>query len=90
MSYGVGCRCGSDPVLLWLWRRLAATAPIGPLVQEFPYAVGMALKKKKKIKEMSKSGRYGEKKKKKKKKKRPKKLLENFWKLNLKILSFTC
>ena len=25
---GVGRRCGSDPELLWLWRRLAATALI--------------------------------------------------------------
>ena len=23
MSYGVGRRCGFDPTLLWLWRRLA-------------------------------------------------------------------
>ena len=22
MSYSVGCRCGSDPALLWLWHRL--------------------------------------------------------------------
>ena len=29
MSYGVGHRHGSDPVLLW--QRLAATAPIRPL-----------------------------------------------------------
>ena len=27
-SYNVGCRCGSAPALLWLWRRLAAAAPI--------------------------------------------------------------
>ena len=26
MSCGVGCRRGSDPVLLWLWRRPVATA----------------------------------------------------------------
>ena len=25
---GVGCRCSSDPELLWLWCRLAAIAPI--------------------------------------------------------------
>ena len=30
MSYGVGCRLSSDPELLWLWRRLAAVAPIRP------------------------------------------------------------
>ena len=48
MSCGVGHRCGLDPVLLWLWRRLAATAPIGPLVQELPYATEEALKENKK------------------------------------------
>ena len=46
MSCGVGCRHGSDPTLQWLWHRLAATAPIGPLAWELPYATGMALKKK--------------------------------------------
>ena len=30
-SCGVGHRHGSDPALLWLWCRLAATAPMGPL-----------------------------------------------------------
>ena len=30
--------CGWDPALLWLWRRSAATAPIGPLAWEPPYA----------------------------------------------------
>ena len=38
MSCGVGHRCGSDPVLLWLWRRLVSTAPIRPLTWEPPYA----------------------------------------------------
>ena len=28
MSCGVGCRCSSDPTLLWLWCRLAAIYPI--------------------------------------------------------------
>ena len=28
----------SDPALLWLWRRLASTAPIRPLAWEPPYA----------------------------------------------------
>ena len=28
MSGGLDYRCGSDPALLWLWCRLAATAPI--------------------------------------------------------------
>ena len=43
MNCGVGCRRGSDPALLWLWRRPMATAPIRPLVWEPPYAVGVAL-----------------------------------------------
>ena len=38
VSCGVGCRHGSDPALLWLWRRPAATAPIRPLAWEPPYA----------------------------------------------------
>ena len=45
MSCGVGHRCGLDPALLWLWCRLAAAAPIGPLAWEFSCAVGSALKK---------------------------------------------
>ena len=28
VSCGVGCRCGSDPALLWLWCRPAAAALI--------------------------------------------------------------
>ena len=43
MSCGLGRRHGSDPVLLWLWRRNAATAPIGPLAWERPNAMGVAL-----------------------------------------------
>ena len=42
VSCGVGRRHGSDPALLWLWRRLAATAPIRPLAREPPYAAGAA------------------------------------------------
>ena len=38
MSYGVGCRRGLDPELLWLWHRPAATAPITPLAWKPPYA----------------------------------------------------
>ena len=34
MSYGVGYRRGSNLVLLWLWYRLAAVAPIQPLAWE--------------------------------------------------------
>ena len=57
MNCGVGRRHGYDPVLLWLWCRLAAVALIRPLAWEPPYAVGAALKRQK-----------GKKKKKKKKK----------------------
>ena len=45
MSCGVGCRCGSDPALLWLWHRQVATAPIKPLAWEPPYATTAALEK---------------------------------------------
>ena len=44
--------CGSDPTLLWLWRRPAAAALIQPLAWEPPYAVGAALKSKKKKKKV--------------------------------------
>ena len=47
MSYGVGRRCSSDLALLWLWYRLAAVAPIGPLAWEPPYAMGAVLKRQK-------------------------------------------
>src|SRR5512137_1545768 len=42
VSCGVGRRHGSDPALLWLWRRPVATAPIQPLAWEPPYATGAA------------------------------------------------
>ena len=42
------CGIGPDPGLLWLWRRLAAAAPIQPLAWELPYASSAALKSKKK------------------------------------------
>ena len=44
VSSGVGRRCSSDAVLLWLWRRLAAIAPIQPLAWELPYALSASLK----------------------------------------------
>ena len=56
MSCGVGCRRGSDPALLWLWRRPVATAPIQLLAWEPPYATGAALEKTKK-KKKKKNGR---------------------------------
>ena len=52
MSCGVGCRCGSDTVLLWLWCSQAATALTGPLAWEPPYATGAALEKTKKKKKV--------------------------------------
>ena len=45
MSCGVVRRLGSDPALLWLWHRLAATAQIRTLAWEIPYAMGAALEK---------------------------------------------
>ena len=38
----MGHRRGSDPVLLWFWHRPVATALIGPLAWEPPYAAGVA------------------------------------------------
>ena len=35
-----------DPMLLWLWHRLADVALIQPLAWELPYAMGSALKSK--------------------------------------------
>ena len=42
--------------MLWLWRRLAAVAPVGPLAWETPYATGVALKiqNTKKLKKLNK------------------------------------
>ena len=51
MSCGVGCRRGLDPVLLWLWRKPAAVAPIRPLAWEPPYAAGTAPEKAKRQKQ---------------------------------------
>ena len=45
VSWGIGCRHGSDPELLWC--RPAAIAQIRPLTWEPPYAVGAALKRQK-------------------------------------------
>ena len=46
VSCGIGRRRGSGLALLWLWCGPVATAPIGPLAWELPYAMGAALKKK--------------------------------------------
>ena len=54
MSCGVGRRHGSDPILLWLGCRPAATALIGPLAWEPPCAAGVALKDKRQKKKKKK------------------------------------
>ena len=50
VSCDVGCICGSDPTLLWLWHRLAGVALIQLLAWKLPYAVSAALKSQKKKK----------------------------------------
>ena len=60
MSCGVGHRHSSDPVWLLLWRRPAATAPIGPLAWEPPYAASAALKRNKKQKTSPKNSKRPE------------------------------
>ena len=54
VSYGVGRRHGSDLALLWLCRKLVATAPIRPLAWEPPCAAGAAQEIAKKDKKKSK------------------------------------
>ena len=54
VSCGVGCRRSSDPALLWLWRRPAATTPIRPLAWEPPYVAGTAQEKAKRNKRKKK------------------------------------
>ena len=54
MSCGVGHRHGSDVALLWLWCRLAATAPIKHLAWEPPICHECSPKKKKRKKERKK------------------------------------
>ena len=55
LCHELWCRLqnSSNPALLWLWHRLAATAPIRPLGWEPPYATGAALKRQKKEKKLS-------------------------------------
>ena len=48
MSCGIGHRHGSDPMLLWLWYRLATATLIRPLAWELPCGEGAALKNKEK------------------------------------------
>ena len=54
MSCGIGLRHGLDLALLWLWCRLAATAPILPLDWELPYATNASLKRKRRNKKRKK------------------------------------
>jgi len=49
VSCGVGFGHGSDLALLWLWYRPVDTALIQPVAWELPYAMSVALKKKRKI-----------------------------------------
>ena len=56
LSHDVGCKCSSDPELLWRWCRQATAAPIQPLVWELPYVMGVALKRPKKKKEEEEGG----------------------------------
>ena len=42
MSCDVRQSCGLDPLLLWLWHRMVATALIRPLAWEPLYATGAA------------------------------------------------
>ena len=55
MSCGVGCRCGSDPELLWLWRRPVAMAPIRLLAWETSTCRRGGLRNSKKTKKKKKS-----------------------------------
>ena len=48
VSCSVGRRYVSDPTSLWLRHKLAAVTLIRPLALELPYAMGVALKSKKK------------------------------------------
>ena len=41
---GIDHRCRLDPLLLWLWCRLAPEATLQPLAWELSYATGVALK----------------------------------------------
>jgi len=82
MSCGVGCRRGSDPVLLWLWCRPVATAPIGPLAWEPPYAAGAALEKAKRQKKKKKKKEKRKEKKRKKERKKKGRYCKSFWRLS--------
>ena len=45
MSCGLGCRCGLDPALLWLWYRVVGEGAVGlkEVLGEFPSCGGFCL-----------------------------------------------
>ena len=55
MSCGIGHRHGLEPKLLWLWHKLVASAPIGPLAWEPLFAAGTALERQEKKKNKKKN-----------------------------------
>ena len=57
MNCGEGLRCSSDLAWQWLWRRLAAAAPVQSLAWEPPCAEGTVLEKAKKIKKKKEESR---------------------------------
>ena len=54
----MGHRCGSDPTVLLLWCRPVATAVIGPVAWELPYAAGAAPEKGKRKKKKRKKEKF--------------------------------
>ena len=73
MCCGIGCRCSSDPVLLWLRCRLAAITPIQHLAWELPYATSAALKAMKRKEKKGKGRKKREEKERKEKKRKERK-----------------
>ena len=58
MSCGVGHRRSLDHMLLWLWYRPMAAAPIRPVAWGPPYAAGVALQKTKRKKKKERQISY--------------------------------
>ena len=54
----MGCRCSSDPELVWLWHRPVATAAIRPLAWEPSCGMGAALEKAKRQKKKKKKKKF--------------------------------
>ena len=57
---GVGCRCGSQIQLLWLWYKPAATVLIRPLACKLPYVTGSAIKSKIQKQDKTKQNKQGD------------------------------